>query len=191
MRPFDVPIREDVSEQNRQIFDDLENKVGFVPNIYATYAHSSTAPARYLTFANSETSLNNREKEAINLVTSQVNGCAYCLAAHTKIGTMNGFTEEQTLEIRQGQALFDPELHALISLAQSISLNRGNVSDSELEAFFEAGHDKEKLIDVIVQVGEKSITNLLHNLTKIPVDFPEAPELETTENKTAEASNHA
>ncbi|MGM0507481.1 MAG: carboxymuconolactone decarboxylase family protein [Bacteroidota bacterium] len=191
MRPFDVPTREDVSERNRQIFDDLEEKVGFVPNIYATYAHSSTAPARYLTFSNSESSLNNREKEAINLVTSQVNGCAYCLAAHTKIGGMNGFTEEQTLEIRQGQALFDPKLHAVVSLAQTVALNRGKLSDSDLEAFFDAGHDKEKLVDVIVQVGEKSITNLLHNVTQIPVDFPEAPELDSATTETVAEESHA
>ncbi len=43
MRPFDVPTRDEVTEQNQKIFDDLKSKVGFVPNIYATYAYSEHA----------------------------------------------------------------------------------------------------------------------------------------------------
>jgi alkylhydroperoxidase family enzyme len=64
----------------------LTAKLGFVPNIYATYAFSKDALARYMSFAGGKTSLNAKEKEAINLIVSQVNGCKYCLAAHTAIG---------------------------------------------------------------------------------------------------------
>lgn len=177
MRPFDVPTRDEVTEQNQQIFDDLESKVGFVPNIYATYAYSKNAPARYLTFANGKTSLNNKEKEAINLVVSQVNDCNYCKAAHTAIGKMNGFTEEQTIELRQGEASFNNKLDALVKLAKAVAENRGKISDDVLENFFEAGYTKENLVDAIVNIGEKATTNFLHNVTEVPVDFPAAPEL--------------
>lgn len=185
MRPFDVPTKEEVTEQNQKIFDDLESKLGFVPNIYATYALSDNAPARYLTFANGETSLNNKEKEVINLVVSQVNGCVYCQAAHTQLGKMNGFTEEQTIQLRKGEADFDPKIDALVNLAKAITENRGRISDSVLQEFFDAGYTKENLVDVILNVGEKATTNLLHNVTKIPVDFPEAPALYKTEPQTA------
>jgi uncharacterized peroxidase-related enzyme len=180
MRPFNVPTRDNVNEQNKQIFDDLESKLGFVPNIYATYAYSDHAPARYLTFSNGKTSLNNREKEAINLAVSQINGCVYCQAAHTQLGKMNGFSEEETIELRQGRASFDPKLDALAKLVKSIAENRGNITDEELERFFNAGYTKENLVDVIVNIGEKATTNFLHNVTKIPVDFPAAPELTET-----------
>ena len=70
MRPFDVPQYDQVTPENQQIFDNLKSKVGFVPNIYATYAYSGTALGRYLTFANGKTSLSNKEKEVVNLVTS-------------------------------------------------------------------------------------------------------------------------
>ena len=180
MRPFNVPTREEVSEQNQKIFDDLESKVGFVPNIYATYANSDHAPARYLTFANGKTSLNNKEKEVINLVTSQVNGCTYCQAAHTAIGKMNGFTEEQTIELRRGQASFDDKLDALAKLTKAIAENRGKISDELLQNFFDAGYTKENLVDAIVNIGEKATTNLLHNVTDVPIDFPAAPELTET-----------
>lgn len=180
MRPFDVPTRDEVTEQNQKIFDDLESKVGFVPNIYATYAYSQHAPARYLEFANGKTSLNNKEKEVINLVVSQVNGCTYCQAAHTAIGKMNGFTEEQTIELRQGRASFNDKFDALAKLSKAVAENRGKISDSILENFFNAGYTKENLVDAIVNIGEKATTNFLHNVTDIPVDFPAAPELTET-----------
>jgi uncharacterized peroxidase-related enzyme len=181
MRPFDVPKYNQVTPENQQIFDNLKSKVGFVPNIYATYAYSTNALGRYLSFANGKSSLSNKEKEAVNLVTSQVNGCSYCLAAHTMIGKMNGFTDEQVLELRTGSASFDSKLDALVKLAGAIAANRGKVSDTLLQSFLDAGYTKEHLIDVIVNVGEKTITNFLHNVTDIPVDFPVAPVLETTE----------
>jgi uncharacterized peroxidase-related enzyme len=181
MRPFKVLTRDEVTEQNQQIFDDLKNKVGFVPNIYATYAHSKNGLARYLSFANGKTSLSNKEKEVVNLITSQINGCTYCQAAHTAIGKMNGFTDEQVLELRSGSASFDSKLDAMVKLAGSISENRGKISDEVLSAFYDAGYTKENLVDVIINVGEKTITNYLHNVTEIPIDFPEAPELKPQE----------
>lgn len=180
MRPFEVPTREEVSEQNQQILDDLKSKVGFVPNIYATYAYSKNALARYLAFANGKTSLNNKEKEVVNLVVSQVNGCKYCQAAHTAIGKMNGFTEKQTVELRQGRAPFSEKLDALANLAKSITENRGKISDEVLANFFNAGYTKENLVDVILNIGDKTTTNFLHNVTDISVDFPEAPEFTET-----------
>lgn len=177
MRPFNVPAKEEVSDENRQILEQLENQLGFIPNIYATYAHSDTALGRYLAFANGKTSLSSKEKEVVNLAASQVNGCTYCQAAHTQLGKMNGFTDEQILELRAGKASFDPKIDALARLTRELIANRGRISDDVLENFFDAGYSKENLIDVIVGAGEKSITNLLHNVTNVPVDFPEAPEL--------------
>ena len=181
MRPFDVPQYNQVTPENQQIFDNLKSKVGFVPNIYATYAYSTNALGRYLAFANGKTSLSNKEKEVVNLITSQVNGCTYCLAAHTAIGKMNGFTDEQVLELRSGSASFDSKLDALVKLAGAVAANRGKISDTVLRDFFDAGYTKENLVDVIVNVGEKTVTNFLHNVTDIQVDFPAASVLETSE----------
>src|SRR6056297_3654633 len=184
MTTFNVPTRNGVSDQNKKIFDDLEEKLGFLPNIYATYAYSDNAPARYLTFANGKTSINNKEKEVINLVVSQVNGCTYCQAAHTQLGKMNGFSEEQTIELRKGTAGFNGKLDALVKLVKEITENRGVISDDVLQAFFDAGYTKENLVDVILNIGEKTTTNLLHNVTRVTVDFPEAPALYEAETQT-------
>ena len=172
MSTFNVPTREEVSEKNQAIFDNLEKAIGFVPNLYATYAHSDTALENYLNFANAKTSLSAKEKEVVNLAVSQVNECIYCLSAHTAIGKMNGFTDDQILELRAGEASFNTKLDALARLAKNITENRGRTDDDVLENFFNAGYSKASLIDVISQVGDKTISNYLHSTTQIPVDFP-------------------
>lgn len=174
MKKIAVPNRSEVSENNQAIFDALEEKVGRVPNIYATYAHSDNALGRYMEFANGKTSLSPKEKEAVYLVTSQVNGCKYCHSAHTATAKMQGFSEVETIAIRKASVDFDPKLSAIVNLAQQLAEKKGAVDDKVLEDFWNAGFDEEKLVDLVVTVGEKSVTNILHNVTQIPIDFPEA-----------------
>ncbi|WP_340065242.1 carboxymuconolactone decarboxylase family protein [Ascidiimonas aurantiaca] len=180
MNHFEILTRENVSAQNQAIFDNLQSKLGFVPNIYATYAYSENALKTYLDLQGAKTSLNNKEKEVVNLVVSQVNECTYCLSAHTAIAKVNGFTEEQVLELRSGTAPFDEKLDALAALAKNLTKNRGNLDENILNAFFNAGYTKEHFIDTIVLVGDKTITNYLHKATKVAIDFPLAPSLETS-----------
>ena len=181
MSTINVLKREEVSSANQAIFDNLEKALGFVPNLYATYAHSENALGNYLNFANAKTSLKAKEKEVVNLAVSQVNNCLYCLSAHTAIGKMNGFTDEQILELRAGKASFDQKLDALARLAKNITENRGATDAQVLDNFFAAGWTKENLIDTIVLVGDKTISNYINNTTEIPVDFPVAQPLETVE----------
>ncbi|MFY0713536.1 carboxymuconolactone decarboxylase family protein [Seonamhaeicola sp. NFXS20] len=178
MSKINIPTREEVSPNNQAIFDNLQNSLGFVPNLYATYAHSETALENYLNFANAKTSLSAKEKEVVNLVVSEVNSCIYCLSAHTAIGKMNGFTDAQILEIRSGNASFDNKLDALAKLAKNATENRGNTNQDILNNFCNAGYSKGNLIDVLVLVGEKTISNYIHNTTQVPVDFPLAKPLE-------------
>lgn len=178
MSTFNVPTREDVSTNNQAIFDQLNKALGFVPNLYATYAHSDTALENYLNFSNAKTSLSAKEKEVINLAVSQVNECIYCLSAHTAIGKMNGFTDEQILEFRAGYSSDNRKLDALAKLAKNVTENRGRTESSVLENFFNAGYTKGNLIDVISLVGDKTISNYIHSTTQIPVDFPLAQPLE-------------
>ncbi|PWH83786.1 alkylhydroperoxidase [Algibacter marinivivus] len=178
MSTFNVPTRDEVSENNQAIFDNLNKALGFVPNLYATYANSDTALENYLNFANAKTSLSAKEKEVVNLAVSQVNNCIYCLSAHTAIGKMNGFSEDQILELRAGHASFDSKLDALARLAKNITENRGRTDADVLENFFNAGYSKGNLIDTISLVGDKTISNYIHSTTQVPVDFPIAQPLE-------------
>jgi len=177
MTNFTIPSGGEVSENNQAIFDNLQKSLGFVPNLYAYYAKNETALADYLAFQNRKSTLKAKEREVINLITSQINGCNYCLSAHTAIGKMNGFTDEQVIELRKGQASFDLKLNALVKFTASTVENRGNATEEVKKAFFDAGFTEANLIDVVIVIGDKVISNYIHNLTKFAIDFPLAPEL--------------
>ena len=177
MSAFSVPTRDDVTPDNQAIFDNLKKALGFVPNLYATFAHSPTALGTYLALQNAKSSLKPKEREVINLVVSQVNDCEYCLAAHTALGKTLGFTEAQILEIRRGRASFDPKLDGLVHFVREVAEKRGHVSATTTDAFLAAGWSQANLVDAIMVVGDKSISNYLHGTTKIPVDFPAAEKL--------------
>lgn len=174
---FSVPTREQVSENNQTIFDGLQKNLGFVPNLYAYFAHNQTALADYLTLQNRKSTLRAKEREVINLVTSQINGCRYCQSAHTALGKMHGFTENEILEIRGGNASFDPKLDALAAFTASVVENRGKATDETTEHFFAAGYTQANLVDVIMVVGDKIISNYIHNLAGFEIDFPLADAL--------------
>jgi AhpD family alkylhydroperoxidase len=173
---FLVPTREQVAPANQAIFDNLQKALGFVPNLFATIGYSDNGLSRYLAYQNAKTSLSNKEKEAVNLIVSQVNGCVYCQSAHTVIGKMNGFTDEQIIDIRKGKSA-DAKLNALVKLAASITKNRGNADGDLVDDFYAQGYTNENLIDAILLISEKTAMNYLHNLTNVPVDFPLAPAL--------------
>lgn len=175
MKTFSVPARQDVSTANQALFDALKSQLGFVPNLYATLAHSENALGTYLALQSAKSSLSVKEREVINLVVSQVNECRYCLAAHTAIGKIVGFADAQIIEIRKGRATFDAKLDALAQLVRSIAVNRGKADGILLERFFAVGYTEGNLVDAIVVIGDKIVTNYLHGTTQILVDFPEAP----------------
>lgn len=173
---FSVPTAEEVSPTNQAIFDNLNSALGFVPNLYATIGYSDNGLKRFLDYQNAKTSLSNKEKEAVNLIVSQVNGCIYCQSAHLVLGKMNGFDDDQLLDIRKGKSE-NAKLNALVKLAADITENRGSANDQNVEEFFAQGYTKENLVDLILQVSDKTAMNYLHNLTKVPVDFPVAESL--------------
>ncbi len=177
MQTFAVPTSATVTPANQALFAQLEKGLGKVPNLYATLAWSEHALGTYLALQNARSSLNAKEREVINLVVSQVNDCAYCLAAHTLLGGMVGFTPEQILAIRKGEAPFDPKLDALARFVKSTAEQRGRAAPELVDAFFAAGYTEANLVDATVVIGDKIITNYLHALTRVPVDFPAAPVL--------------
>jgi len=177
MENLTVPKRENVSENNQVLFDNLQKAVGFVPNMYAFFAHSPTALGDYLTLQNRKNSLNAKEREIVNLVVSELNGCNYCKAAHTAVGKMLGFTEEEILEIRSGKISFNKKLNALANLTKEIIETKGEVMEDVKTNFFKEGYTIENLVDVVMTIGDKIITNYLFALTKVPIDFPLAQDI--------------
>lgn len=182
MKTFEVPTRETVSENNQALFDNLKKGLGFVPNLYAMFAHNETALADYLVLQNRKASISAKEREIINLVTSQINECDYCLSANTAIGKMMHLTDEQIMEIRSGHFSGNAKFDALAQLVKSAVINRGKPERNIVEAFFAAGYTDANLIDVLIIIGDKMVSNFLHGITQIPIDFPLATKLESKQH---------
>lgn len=182
MTQFTVPTKGEVSPNNQAIFDNLNSMLGFVPNLYAFYAKNETALADYLALQNRKSTLQANEREIINLVVSQVNECEYCLAAHTAIGKMQGFSAEQVIEIRKAEISFDNTFDALAKFVKEMAVNRGRTSTEAKEKLFAAGYNEANLIDIVIVIGDKIISNYLNNVTQIPIDWEAAPKLEVTAN---------
>ncbi|MDR6159235.1 AhpD family alkylhydroperoxidase [Chryseobacterium sp. SLBN-27] len=169
---FQVPNRDEVSPENQEIFDNLKKNLGMVPNLYAVMALSENALKNYLAFQNAKTLFSNKEKQAVNLIVSQINDCHYCQSAHTLLATMSGFTEEQTIEIRKGNVSFDDKLNTLVHLAKEITAKKGFASDETIEAFINTGNTKAHVVELVLLVTEKTAMNYLHAVTKVEIDFP-------------------
>lgn len=174
---FTVPARDEVSDNNKAVFDQMLKAFGKVPNLYATFALNETALPDYLDLQGRKSTLTTHEREIINLVVSQVNDCKYCTAAHSAVMGMYHFTDEQIMQVRRAQIAFDPKLAALATFVKETALNRGRPSEISYDNFFEAGYTKANLVDVMMAIGDKVISNYLHNITQIPVDWPAVPQL--------------
>ncbi|MBZ0180490.1 MAG: carboxymuconolactone decarboxylase family protein [Melioribacteraceae bacterium] len=166
-------------EQSRTIFEGIEKAVGMLPNIYAVIGNSANALSSYLEFSEKQKngSFNEKEREAIFLAVSEENGCNYCLAAHTAIAKMNGFTEEETISLRAG-TYNDKKLSVLINLAKSIISNRGKADESLINAFYEAGFDQQALVDLVALVIDKTFSNYIGRLAQPEIDFPKVESLQ-------------
>jgi len=178
MKTIVVPAKEQVSADAQAIFEQIQKKLGKVPNLYATIGYSADALKAFLGFDASfaHTAFSEKEKEAINLIVSEVNNCNYCLAAHTMLATMKGYSKEDTLGFRRGNAA-DEKLDTAVKLAKSIAENKGDADAQLKENFFTAGYDEKALIDLIGLITVRSFTNYVYATTQVPIDFPVAEAL--------------
>jgi len=159
MATFSVPARETVSEANQEIFASLEKGLGFVPNLYATFAHNETALGDFLDAGRRKSTLSGKEKEIVNLVVSELNGCEYCKAAHTAIGKNNGFNDDQILEIRGGSATFNTKYDALAKFVHNASINRSKPTTEATDMLLAAGYDAGSISDIALLIGEIILSN--------------------------------
>ena len=170
---------EEANTNSQEIFNAVKGKIGMVPNLYATMGVSDKLLGGFLTFTETLKSgeFSSKEYEAIALATSQVNACKYCLSAHTAIGKMNGFTEQDTLDIR-GNSIADSKLNALITLASELVILKGHPTNTTVDNFFEAGFNKAAFAEVIAIVALTTITNNIYHNGGFEIDFPKAQHLE-------------
>lgn len=153
---------------SRIALEGIQKGLGFIPNAFRTLAHSPAALNGYLGLAQAlgKSSLSAAEREVVALATSQINGCDYCLAAHSYFATKAGLSDEAISQARNGT------LSAVATLAQQITESRGQLSDAQITAAREAGLTDSKIVEVLAQVTLLTLTNYLNNVATTDIDFP-------------------
>jgi AhpD family alkylhydroperoxidase len=166
---------EEANTNSKVIFTAVKSKIGMLPNLYATMGVSDKLLGGFLAFTETLKSgeFSAKEYEAIALATSQANRCAYCLSAHTAIGKINGFTEEETLELRNN-SITDKKLNALVTLVSELVELKGHPSEDALVNFFEIGYSKAAFAELIGAVSLTTITNNIFHNGGFEIDFPKA-----------------
>jgi uncharacterized peroxidase-related enzyme len=172
MTEFQQYTPQNAPERSRPILEQVRKKFGFVPNLTATLAVSPQALEGYLTLDRllSESTLTPQEQQVVLLAASFENQCEYCVAAHTVIGAMQKVPGDVVAAIRNGQAVPDARFAALTRLAREVVRRRGRVPESELAAFLAAGFSKRNVVEVVMAVAQKTLSNYVNHLAITPLD---------------------
>jgi len=170
---------EEANTQSQTIFQSMKSKLGMLPNLYAAMGTSDKLLGGFLAFSETLKSgeFSPKEQEAIALATSQTNGCAYCLSAHTALGKMNGFTEEETLQLRD-KTIADTKLKSLVTLVSELISEKGDASNKAVQNFLDAGYSKAAFTELIGLVALTTITNTIYANGGFEIDFPRAQQID-------------
>ncbi len=165
----------DATGKTAQLFSAIKGSMGKVPNAYLTIGSNSPDVLGQMLQLNAvlhKGSLSARELEAINLAVSEESGCDYCLAAHTLMAKKAGYTDEQTLELREARFSGDARIDALVQFVQYLVSTRGTVSADRVASFREAGFSDQQVVETIGAVSAILFTNMVNRVNDTVVDFP-------------------
>ena len=150
----------------------VQEKYGFVPNLMAIMAEAPPLMQGYLALSQlfEQTTFSAHERNLILLAISVANGCGYCVAAHT-LGAQAVKLPADIIEaLREGKPLSDTRLEALRQFTQSVANNRGWPQPARIQAFFAAGYTHANLLEVILAMGMKTLSNYTNHMAETPLD---------------------
>jgi uncharacterized peroxidase-related enzyme len=148
-------------------------KYGFVPNLHGGLAEAPAALQAYieLTALFDKTSLSPTERQVVLLAASVENNCTYCVAAHSTIAKQMVKTDAANVEaLRKQQSLSDPKLDALAAFTRAVVKQRGRVCGKTLDNFITAGYSRAQVLEVVLGVAFKTLSNYTNHLIDTPLD---------------------
>ncbi|QLB20808.1 alkylhydroperoxidase [Vespertiliibacter pulmonis] len=164
-------------EASAEMMKAVKTANGFLPNLVGVLANAPTALETYRTVGtiNGRGSLTPIEREVVQITTAVTNGCEFCIAGHSAISTkMVKMPADILQSVRQGTTISDPKLEALAQFTRLVMAAKGNITDAQLDAFFQAGFTQQNVLDVLVGISVATLTNYANNLAKTPIN----PELQ-------------
>ena len=172
MTEFTLHTEESAPEGSKELIKAINGKYGFLGNLFAVQSESPAMLEAYVALNQifSKTNFSETERQIILMTNNRLNGCDYCMAAHTTISQMTKVPADVIEALRNDTEIADSKLEALRVFTVRINETRGWVEQSDLDAFFAAGYDKASVLDVILGTSLKVLSNYTNHITDTPLD---------------------
>ena len=157
---------------SKPILEAVKKGFGFVPNLQANMAESPELLAGYSALWDlfSKTTLTPHEQQVVYLTSNFENNCHYCMAGHTTLAKMQHMDPAVIEALRNGTVLPDAKLEALHRFATIVVSARGFAKDADIEAFLAAGYTKQNVLEVVLGVATKVMSNYTNHIAHTELD---------------------
>ena len=172
MKAFTLHTAETAPAKSKAIIEGAQKQMGMVPGLYAVMAESPELLKAYTQLHQlfTATSFNAEELTVVWQTINVEHECHYCVPAHTGIAHSMKVDPALTEALRNDEAMPTEKLQALKDFTLTVVRERGNVSESDLDAFFKAGYGQQQVLEVILGLSQKVISNYVNHIAKTPVD---------------------
>ncbi|ESQ91873.1 carboxymuconolactone decarboxylase family protein [Asticcacaulis benevestitus] len=159
---------------SQPLLNAVNKQLGVVPNLFRLVANSPAALEGYLGMSGAlaKGALPAQTRERIALAVAQINGCDYCLSAHTYLGANLAHLDEAEMLANRRGGSTDPKADAAVRFAVKVADSRGHVADDDVRAVKLAGYDDAQVIEIVQHVALNTWTNYINNVAGTEIDFP-------------------
>jgi len=160
--------------KSQPMLEAVKKQLGVVPNLFRLVATSPAALEGYLTMSGAlgKGELPAATRERIALAVAEINGCGYCLSAHTYLGKHVAKLDDAEITANRSGASNDPHADAAVRFAARVAERRGHISDVELQHVKAAGYSDAQIIEIVQHVALNTWTNYINEVAQTVVDFP-------------------
>jgi uncharacterized peroxidase-related enzyme len=160
--------------QSQPMLEAVKKQLGIVPNLFRLVATSPAALEGYLglSAALAKGELPGATRERIALAVAEINGCGYCLSAHTYLGKHVAKLDEAEIAANRSGTSNDPHANAAVRFAAHVAERRGHVADEDLRQIQAAGYSNAQIIEIVQHVALNTWTNYINEVAQTVVDFP-------------------
>lgn len=174
MSTLQIHTIESAPEESKASLENSVKAFGMLPNLHGVLSESPQLLEAYKTihqlFSNS--SFNAEELTVVWQTINVEHECHYCVPAHTAIAHMMKVDPALTEALRNNEPMPTEKLQVLQDTTLRILRNRGHISDAELETFYAAGYGQRQVLDIILGISQKVISNYTNHIANTPVDGP-------------------
>ncbi len=172
MSQFTIHTRQTAPLESQEILDAAEGKFGFIPNLIGVLAEAPVAAKAYFSMTKfvSLSSLTQTEKHVVWFAINEFHICQYCMAAHTAMAMREVAKKNIIDSARNGKPYQDDRLEKLRNFTREILHHRGNLPEDVIANFLASGFTKQNVLEIVVAIANKTISNYVNHLAQTPLD---------------------